>query len=95
MRYDPKPIDTSGVTLTEDILALTELLAKHAHEIWAHQRLAAGWTHGPQRDDGKKEHPGLVPYEELPESEKVYDRNTAMETIKVILVLGYHIEKPI
>ena len=62
MRYNPKPIDTSGVTLTEDILALTELLAQHAHEIWAYQRLAEGWTHGPQRDDGKKEHPGLVPY---------------------------------
>ncbi len=95
MMYDPKPIDTSDVTLTEDILALTELLAQHTHEIWAHQRLAEGWTLGPQRDDGKKEHPCLVPYEELPDSERVYDRNTAMETIKVVLALGYHIEKPI
>ena len=80
--------------LPRDIAELTEKLAENAHEIWARQRLAAGWTHGAQRDDKDRKHPCLVPYAELPDSEKEYDRNTAMETLKVILSLGYTIGKP-
>jgi ryanodine receptor 2 len=34
-----------------------------------------------------------VPYEELPENEKEYDRNTAMETLKAIILLGFRIKK--
>ena len=94
MSYQPRPIPTSEVQLGPDILELTERLAQNAHEVWARQRLADGWKHGPRRDDQKKEHPCLVPYEQLPESEKVYDRNAAMETLKVIVALGYRIEKP-
>ncbi len=94
MSYKPEPIDTLAVTLNEKILKLTELLAKNAHDIWARQRLAEGWRYGLVRDDAKKEHPCLVPYEELPESEKQYDRNAAMETLKAIIALGYRIEKP-
>ena len=93
MEYRPKPIPTEGVTLSSDILELTELLARNAHEIWAQQRLAEGWTYGVRRDDAAKQHPGLVPYENLPESEKEYDRNAALETLKAILTLGYRIEK--
>jgi hypothetical protein len=93
VEYKPAPIPTAGVSLTPDILELTELLARNAHEIWAQQRLADGWTHGPRRDDAARKHPCLVPYEELPESEKEYDRKTALETLKVILTLGYRIEK--
>jgi len=92
LKYEPKPIDTLDVNLAEDILKLTELLAKNAHDIWARQRLAEGWTYGPERDDAKKQHPCLVPYEQLPESEKEYDRNAAMETLKAVLALGYKIE---
>ena len=93
MSYQPAPIDTSGVTLTKGIRDLTEQLAKNAHEVWARQRLAEGWRYGAERSDTRKEHPCLVPYEELPESEKEYDRQTAMETIKAILALGYRLEK--
>lgn len=93
MSYEPKPIDTSGVTLTGEILQLTEQLAKNAHDTWARQRLAEGWRYGPQRDDARKEHPDLVPYEELPESEKEYDRSAALQTLKAIIALGYRIEK--
>lgn len=94
MSYQPKPIDTSGVTLSPEILQLTERLAENAHEIWARQRLAQGWTRGPKRDDARKQHPWLIPYAQLPESEKVYDRNAAIETLKTIVALGYTIEKP-
>jgi RyR domain len=92
--YNPEPIDTSKVTLSKELLALTEQLARSAHDVWARRRLADGWHHGPRRDDGRKEHPLLVSYEELPESEKEYDRDAALQTIKAILALGYQIEAP-
>ena len=93
MTYEPKPIETLKIKLPLEILELTERLAENAHDIWARQRLADGWTYGPQRDDKAKEHPCLVPYSELPESEKEYDRNAATETLKAIMALGYRIEK--
>lgn len=93
MTYDPKPIDTSDAVLSEDLLALCEELAENTHDIWAKGRIAQGWTYGEKRDDDKKTTPCLVPYSELPESEKEYDRNTSMETIKVILKMGYKIAK--
>jgi RyR domain-containing protein len=92
--YEPKPIDTSHVQLGPEILALTEKLAENAHEIWAAQRLKDGWKLGPKRDDAKKEHQCLIPYLDLPESEKVYDRNAALETLKAIIALGYQLTKP-
>jgi ryanodine receptor 2 len=93
LTYQPEPIDTSKVTLDKEIHELTELLARNAHDIWARQRQADGWHYGTRRDDAKKEHPCLVPYEDLPESEKLYDRQAAMETLKAIIALGYHVSK--
>jgi hypothetical protein len=93
LTYQPQPIDTSGITLTDDILALQELLARNTHDIWACQRIAEGWRHGPNRDDHQKRHPCLVPYEELPDSEREYDRAVSLATLKAILALGYRIEK--
>lgn len=93
MMYSPKPIDTTDVKLSPEILLLTELLAENAHEIWAVERFEDGWKYGLKRDDIKKEHPCLVPYAELPDSEKKYDRNVAMETLKAIIAMGYEIEK--
>jgi hypothetical protein len=91
--YTPNPIDTSDVVLAEDIIQLCEQLAKNTHEVWSANRVNDGWTYGEARDDVKKCHPCLIPYEELPESEKEYDRSTAMETLKLIVKLGYQIVK--
>jgi ryanodine receptor 2 len=91
--YTPTPIDTSKVELTPEILDLIEKLAANTHDVWAAQRIAQGWSYGPQRDDTLKETPCLVPYDELPDSEKVYDRQTAAETLKVILTLGFEITR--
>jgi ryanodine receptor 2 len=91
--YIPKPIDTSDIELSEELMELTEEMAKNVHDVWSAGRIAQGWTWGPKRDDEKKENPCLVPYEELPESEKEYDRNTSIETLKVILSLGFKIER--
>ena len=89
----PCAIDTSSVELSPELTELTERLAENAHDIWAAQRLADGWTLGEKRDDVARKHPCLIPYSELPESEKVYDRQTAMGTLKAILALGFRIER--
>lgn len=94
MKYRPRPLDTKGVALPTEIIELTEQLARNTHENWSSQRLAEGWRYGPVRDDARKEHPGLVPYDELSESEKQYDRTTALETLKAIVSLGYRLEAP-
>ena len=91
--YDPRPIDTTGVQLPEELALLGEYLARNNHDVWARQRMNEGWRFGALRDAEQKTHPDLIPYEDLPESEKEYDRNTSMETIKVILSLGYRIIK--
>ena len=91
--YTPETIDTSQVTLAPDLERLVEKLARNNHDHWARQRMDEGWSYGAKRDDLEKLHPDLVPYEQLPESEKEYDRKTAMEAIKAIVALGYQVGK--
>lgn len=91
MAYQPQPIDTSRVQLSDEILALTERLAANAHDIWAAGRLAEGWRYGPARCDATKETPCLVSYADLPDSEKEYDRKSALATLRAIVALGYQI----
>ena len=89
--YIPKPIDTTGVALPKELNDLAEEIAKNVHEVWSEGRMTEGWTYGEERDDAKKHHPCLVPYEDLTETEKEYDRNTSQETLKLIMKLGFRI----
>ena len=92
--YIPNPKDTRDIVLPPSILDLAEKLAENAHDVWAEQRIKEGWRYGLQRDDKDKKHPCLKPYDELPESEKEYDRRTAIETLKLIVSEGYQIVAP-
>ncbi len=91
--YIPHPIDTGDVALPEPLLALSERIAENVHDVWARGRMAEGWRYGERRDDRLKTTPMLVPYAELPDSEREYDRRTALETLKLIIKLGFTIEK--
>lgn len=91
--YIPQPIDVSHIELPAELTPLTEALARNVHEVWAATRIAQGWRLGPERNDTRKEHPCLIPYEELPEEERTYDRQTAFETLKLIKYLGFEIRK--
>ena len=91
--YIPQPIDTKGVVLPKELNALAEEIAKNVHEVWSEGRMKEGWTYGEERDDLKKHHPCLVPYEDLTETEKEYDRKTSQETLKLIMKLGFKIVK--
>jgi class 3 adenylate cyclase/tetratricopeptide (TPR) repeat protein len=94
LAYEPVPIDTLRLALTPQVAKLSEVLAKNVHENWAKLRIAEGWHFGPRRDDQKKEHPNLVPYEQLPESERQYDRQTALESVKALLAMGFTMQAP-
>ena len=91
--YIPAPIDLSDVVLPDSLLELTEAIAENTHEVWSQNRLSNGWTYGPKRNDAKLKHPDLIPYADLPEVEKEFDRATAINAIKLIVKLGYRIEK--
>lgn len=92
-QYIPQPVDTSAVELPAEMMELAELMAENVHDVWAQTRMEQGWTYGPKRDDAQKKHPCLVPYAELPEEEKLYDRNTSQETLRFILAQGFSIVK--
>lgn len=92
-KYIPQPIDTTDVVLPRELEMLVEQMSKNVHEVWAETRIQQGWTYGQQRDDERKTHPCLVPYDELLESEKEYDRNTSIGTLKLIMKLGFKISK--
>jgi ryanodine receptor 2 len=91
--YTPQPIDTTGIELPEELKTLVEKMSKNVHEVWSETRIQQGWSYGEQRNDELKTHPCLVPYEELPDSEKEYDRNSSIGTLKLIMKLGFKITK--
>ena len=93
MSYNPQPVDTSDIQLPEELSELVEQMAKNVHEVWAQSRMEQGWEYGDERSDALKQHPCLVAYEDLPEVEKAYDRDTAIGTLKLICKLGFKIVK--
>ena len=90
-KYVPNPVDTTDVKLPMELESLVEEMAKNVHEVWAQTRISQGWSFGEERNDATKKHPCLVPFEELSEEEKTYDRNTSVQTLKLILKLGFKI----
>ena len=91
--YTPQPIDTSDVQLPEELNQLAEQISKNVHEVWAKNRMDQGWKYGKERSDALKQHPCLVPYEELSDVEKAYDKDTAFGTLKLLVKLGFKIAK--
>jgi hypothetical protein len=91
---DRTSIDTSNVQLDSGITALTEVLARHIHHVWVRERGINGWVYGPKRNDDRREHPCMVSYERLPESEREYDRRMALEALRAMIALGYRINRP-
>lgn len=92
-KYIPHPVNTDDISLDQELEFLIEAMSKNVHEVWAQTRIKQGWSYGPERNDETKRHPCLVPYEILPESEKIYDRSTSVETLKLIQKLGFEIQK--
>lgn len=47
--------------------------AQSQHEVWMGDKIRDGWVYGPVKDPEKKTHPCLVPYSQLPESQRRKD----------------------
>lgn len=88
-----QPMNMNEIELPKELADLTEMMARNVHEVWARERIKQGWAYGAERDDKLKLHPCLVPYEALSENEKMFDRNTSIETLKFILKQGFSICK--
>lgn len=93
MEYIPHPIDLSGVTLDDELMELKEAMAENSHEVWAKRRCEEGWIYGKERNDYEKRHPDLLPYADLPESEKDYNRDNALKTLLLVKKLGFEIRR--
>lgn len=93
MNYIPNPVDTSKIELCAELKTAVEIISKNIHEVWAQNRMNDGWGYGTEHNIKKKLHPCMVAYEALPEIEKDMDRATVTQTIKMLLLLGYKIEK--
>ena len=91
--YEPHPLNLDDVPIEPELMELREAIAENAHEVWAKTRKDDGWTYGPERDDAKKLHPDMLPYDRLPESEKKYDRQMALNTIRLVKKLGWDLVK--
>jgi len=71
-----------------------ELLARMEHDRWLRDKMAAGWTYAPPpRNDAKKTHPSLVPWEDLPEAEKEKDRQAVQAIPELLAKAGFEIYK--
>lgn len=70
-----------------------EELAMIEHERWMEQKNSDGWKYDPLTDKAGKKHQLLLPWEELPESEKEKDRILVRSIPKILANAGYAIEK--
>jgi class 3 adenylate cyclase len=73
--------------------AQLEALSVREHDRWMRERLRQGWTYGPERDDARKHHPSLIPWEALSESEKQKDRDTVVNLRRFIKQAGFRVRK--
>ena len=85
-----KSTENDNYSIKEDFV---NYYAKTQHEIWCKERLSQGWTYGTVRDDELKQHPCLIDYESLTDTEKEHDRSIAIETFDTINKGGFKIFK--
>lgn len=79
--------------LPEEYEAIREEVAASVHDAWTKEKIADGWKAADHRDAVQKLDDRLIPYNELPEEEKKYDRATAEAAIRALLSCGYEITK--
>lgn len=72
-----------NAAIPSDFLPYLEKIAEGVHNCWAECRLREGWRYGEKYDQSQKLHPCLIPYGQLPESEKEYDRRTSQYTMGI------------
>lgn len=85
------PFPTGETTLPWEALLLVDLLAENAHEVWAAEYAACGWSFGASFDPEARAHPSLRPYMELGEREKELSRAGVACVMKTCACLGFRV----
>ncbi|MCP9259463.1 Ryanodine receptor 44F [Dirofilaria immitis] len=88
--FVPVLVDISNVVLPEFAMEIHEKLAENLHELWAMRKIELGWSYGEVRDQKTRRHPCLTSFQQLPQNEKTYNINLAIDTMKTIEALRYH-----
>uniref|UniRef100_A0A8C9X3E5 Ryanodine receptor 3 n=1 Tax=Sander lucioperca TaxID=283035 RepID=A0A8C9X3E5_SANLU len=91
--FIPTPVDTSQIVLPPHLDNVRDKLAENIHELWGMNKIELGWTYGKVRDDNKRQHPCLVDFSKLPETERNYNVQMSSETLKTLLALGCHVSQ--
>uniref|UniRef100_A0A7N8YKL7 Ryanodine receptor 3 n=1 Tax=Mastacembelus armatus TaxID=205130 RepID=A0A7N8YKL7_9TELE len=89
--FIPTPVDTSQIVLPPHLENVRDKLAENIHELWGMNKIELGWTYGKVRDDNKRQHPCLVDFAKLPDTERNYNLQMSSETLKTLLALGCHV----
>nr|XP_055028682.1 ryanodine receptor 3 isoform X6 [Misgurnus anguillicaudatus] len=89
--FIPKPVDTSQIVMPPHLEKVRDRLAENIHELWGMNKIEVGWSYGKIREDNKRQHPCLVDFSKLPETEKSYNIQMSTETLKTLLALGCHV----
>ncbi|XP_067335761.1 ryanodine receptor 3-like isoform X11 [Channa argus] len=86
--FIPTPVETSQIVMPLHLEKVRDKLAENIHELWGMNKIELGWSYGKIRDDNKRQHPCLVDFSKLPETEKNYNLQMSTETLKTLLALG-------
>ncbi|XP_076604099.1 ryanodine receptor 3 isoform X6 [Chaetodon auriga] len=86
--FIPTPVETSQIVMPPHLEKVRDRLAENIHELWGMNKIELGWSYGKIRDDNKRQHPCLVDFSKLPETEKNYNLQMSTETLKTLLALG-------
>ncbi|KAK2879234.1 hypothetical protein Q8A67_020025 [Cirrhinus molitorella] len=89
--FIPKPVDTSQIKMPPQLEKVRDRLAENIHELWGMNKIELGWSYGKIREDNKRQHPCLVDFSKLPETERNYNLQMSTETLKTLLALGCHV----
>ena len=91
-----EPVDTDRADPPVEFFSpdTVEMLAVIEHDEWLGEKVENGWVYGP-RDDEKKINPYMVPYDQLDERIKEYDRDAVRNIPQLTLACGYRIYRQI
>ncbi|KAA3679890.1 ryanodine receptor 2 [Paragonimus westermani] len=90
--FIPKPVDTTQIRLPNTLHTLVDRFAQHCHDSWALELIEQGYTYGPVVDEGKRTHPNLCSFNNLPQHEQVRYIHPVTDTLKAMLAFGWSID---
>jgi len=70
---------------------LLDLLARLEHDRWSREKIDAGWRYAPRREPQDRIHECLIPWDEMPDDLRQYDRQYVQNLPELLFKTGYAI----